>query len=246
MQDYSVYRYAPKEVIRYALQGLAAAIIIGYLFYRSLTGIVLLSPIILFYLKKKRKSLILLRKWKLNLEFRDGLAGLAAALSAGYSAENAFEEVLKDLGRLYHKNTMIIREFTLIHNQLRMNITVEKALTDFGERTGIEDIISFAEVFTTAKRTGGDLVQIIQTTSNTISDKLEIKREILTLVAAKKYEADLMKIIPPGMIGYLTLTSPEFLKPLYHNFMGVMAMTLLLFLYLGAYLAVEKIITIEV
>ncbi len=246
IENYNSYHFSLKEFIRYLLQGMVIVIIIGELFYQSFIGMLILSPIIYFYLKEKKKTLIKLRKWKLNLEFKDGIASLSAALGAGYSAEHAFEEALKDLSLIYPKNSLIILEFSYILNQIRMNITVEKTLSSLGERSGIEDILSFAEVFTTAKRSGGDLIQVIRSTSSTISDKLEVKREILTMITAKKYEADMMKIIPLGMIGYLTVSSPGFLDPLYHNLLGVIIMTLLFIVYLGAYLAVEKIIAIEV
>jgi tight adherence protein B len=228
------------------LQGSVIVLILGYLFYRSIFGILLLTPMVYFYRKAKKKQRIAMRKWQLNIEFRDGIQSLSAALGAGYSAEHAFEEACKDLRLLYREKSLILLEFTYLMNQIRMNITTEKALTDFGERTGVEDIISFAEIFATAKRTGGDLINIIKTTSNTISDKTEVKREILTLITAKKYEAGIMKVIPIGILCYLYFSSPGFLDPLYHNVFGVVIMTILLGCYLGAYLLAEKIIAIEV
>ncbi len=235
-----------KETLADLLEGVARISLIGFLFYRSAFACLLLCPGIYLHLQKKRKERIARNQWKLNLEFRDGLAAISAALSAGYSAENALVEALKDLSLIYPRNAMILKEFAFMNNQIRMNITVEKALNEFGERSGIEDIISFAEVFSTAKRTGGDLIQVIRSTSATLNDKLEVKREILTLITAKKLEAEIMKSVPLGIIGYLTLSSPGFLTPLYHNLLGVTIMTILLFLYLGAMKAVNKIISIEV
>ena len=99
-----------------------------------------------------------------------------------------------------------MREFSYIINQIRMNITVEKALLEFAERTGVEDIINFAEIFAIAKRTGGDLVKVIRTTANAINDKIEVKREIITLVTAKKHEADIMKAIQGITLSKLIFT----------------------------------------
>jgi tight adherence protein B len=186
------------------------------------------------------------RKWKINQEFKDGIISLSAALSSGYSAENAFEEAWKDLKLLYKEDALIMREFSYIINQIRMNITVEKALNEFAERTGVEDILNFAEIFSTAKRSGGDLVKVIRSTANAISDKVEVKREIITMVTAKKYEADIMKIIPLGIIFYLQFFSPGFLDPLYHNILGKMVMSILLIAYLCAYYLADKIVAIEV
>jgi tight adherence protein B len=246
INDYNYYHFTLKENIKYILQALIVIIILGYLFYQSLIGIFCLSPILYLYKKSRTKGLADNRKWKINLQFRDGILALSAALEAGYSAEHAFEEACKDLRLIYPGNALILSEFTYMINQIRMNITVEKALSDFAERTGIEDIQSFSEVFSTAKRTGGDLINVIKITSNIISDKIEVKREIITLIAAKRLEANIMKLIPLIILIYLSFSSPGFLNPLYHNILGVTAMTSFLLCYLGAYLLIDKIVAIEV
>jgi tight adherence protein B len=228
------------------LQGAAIVSILGVLFYQSFFGILLLSPIVYLYRRIKITHLKKERKWKLNLEFKEGIQALSAALEAGYSAEHAFEEAYKDLTQIFHENSMILNEFLYIINQLRMNITVEKALTDFAERTGIEDIQSFSEVFNTAKRTGGDLINVIRVSSHIISDKIEVKREIITLVAGKRLEANIMKVIPLFILFYLSVSSPGFLNPLYHNLTGIAVMSVFLLCYLGAYMLIDKITAIEV
>lgn len=245
IEDYNKYRFSLKEICRYTLQGVGVAVIIGFLFFQSLLGILLLCPILIPYCRRAKKRLIQNRKWQLNLEFKDAIISLSAALNAGYSAEHGLEEVIKDLSLIYDGNTTIMKELAYILNQLRMNITVEKALMQLGERTGIEDIISFAEVFATAKRTGGDLIKIIKTSCNTIQDKIEVKREIITIVTAKKLEADIMRVIPLGFICFLLISSPGFLNPLYHNSFGIILMTFLLGLYLVTYHMIDRIIAIE-
>jgi len=246
MNYYNTYQFTRKEYIKYILQGVAVISILGELFYRSIIGIIIMSPMIYYYQRVIKRELIKKQKWKLNMEFRDGILALSAALEAGYSAEHALEEACKDLRQLYEEDSMIIREFTYMVNQIRMNITVEKALEDFGERTGIDDIQSFSEVFCTAKRTGGDLIQVIKITGNIISDKIEVKREIITLITAKRLEANIMKLIPLLILIYLSVSSPGFLDPLYHNVLGIIIMTAFLLLYLGAFLIINKIVAIEV
>ncbi len=243
--DYNTYHFTKGEIIRYFLEGLIIIGVVGELFYESLIGTLLISPMLLLYLKLKRIKHIKERRWRLNLEFRDGIISLLAALNAGYSSEHAFEETVRDLENLYQKNALIMEEFYSINNQLKMNITVEQALTDLGNRSGVEDIVSFAEIFATAKRTGGDLIRVIKTTCNTINDKIEIKREIVTLVTAKQFEANIMKLIPVGILLYMRISSPGYLSPLYHNLSGVLVMTALLMVYLGAYLLIDKITDIE-
>lgn len=91
--------------------------------------------------------------------------------------------------------------------------------------------------FLFAKRSGGDFHKIIATTIEHISDKIEVEREVQTVISAKKMEQKIMNVIPVFIILYLNLTSGEFLAPLYGNIFGISVMTGAL----GAYLAAIKI-----
>jgi tight adherence protein B len=246
IQNYNQYQFTGKEMLKYLLLGMAASVLLGELFYRSIWGVLLLSPLIYLFLRLKKKELIKKRKWDLNKEFRDGILSLSAALEAGYSAENAFEEAYKDLKLIYPENSLILSEFSYIIHQIKMNITVEQAIKNFGERTGVEDILSFSEVFSTAKRTGGDLIKVIKLTSSVICDKIEVKREIITLITAKRLESNIMKAIPIFILAYFQASSPEFLAPLYHNVFGIIVMTVFLGIYLLAYRIIDHMISIEV
>ena len=246
VDNYDSYQFSIQEKLRYLLEGFIVIVVLGGLFYKSILAIILLSPLVLVYYNKKRKDLVEKRRWRLNLEFRDGINSLSAALSAGYSAEHAFIEAIKDLKRMYPQGAMIIEEFTYLVNLTQMNVSVEKALSNFGIRSGIEDIINFAEVFSTAKRTGGDIIKIIKTSGSIISDKLEVKRDIITMISAKKFEATIMKVVPVCILSYLSISSPGFLNPLYHNIFGILVMTILLIIYLFTYRVIDKIINIEI
>ncbi|WP_157668631.1 type II secretion system F family protein [Lachnoclostridium phytofermentans] len=186
------------------------------------------------------------RKKKLNTEFLDGIHSLSVALEAGYSVENAFKAAIKDLGLMYSKEALIMKEFQCIVSQINHNIPIENAIGEFANRSKLEDVECFSEVFKTAKRTGGDLVAIIKMTGKTIGEKVEVMREIETLITAKKMEANIMKLVPFGILGYMLLGSPQFLKPLYHNLFGIIFMTILLGIYLFLTKLVDKIIAIRV
>ncbi len=184
--------------------------------------------------------------WELNLQFKDALGGILAALTAGYSIENSFREAHKDLLLIYAQDDDIMQELSFINNQIQCNQRVEDLLLDFAKRSHLEDILNFTEVFVMAKRSGGNLATILNRTVRNISDKIEIKREIQTLIAGKQMEAKIMIFIPIGIITYMRIFSPGFMNVLYHNLLGICIMTVALLIYgLGIYMA-EKIVNIEV
>jgi len=45
-----------------------------------------------------------------------------------------------------------------------MNVPVEQALNDFAQRVQIEEVKSFADVFSISKRAGVNLVEVIKNT----------------------------------------------------------------------------------
>ena len=105
---------------------------------------------------------------------------------------------------------------------------------------------SFATVFTSAKRSGGDLIAIINHTVTQLGDKIAVKREIDIILAAKKYEFRIMCLIPYAMIMYMQLSFPEFMSSLYGNAVGIGVMTGCLGTYAAAYMLGAKLIRIEV
>ena len=167
------------------------------LFYRSILWVAVLW-IPLFYLRYRRLQLKWEeeRRWQLNLEFKEGLQGIAAALNAGYSVENAIEESRRDLKVLYGQESLLCWEFQIMLEQLRMNRPVEQVMDELADRSKVEDIKSFAEVFRTARRSGGDLVSITRVCAERIAEKIEVSREIRTLFAGKQMEGKIMNVVP--------------------------------------------------
>ena len=245
MKQYDTYIFSKEEKRKYFLMGLSISSALAFLFYKSIWAVLLFSPCAFVFLQYQKRELVKKQKWEFNQQFRQGILCISSALNAGYSIENAFEEAIKDLRLMYLEETDIIQEFLWINQQLYLNETVENVLLDLARRTGIEDVENFAEIFQTAKRTGGDLMKIIQQTGKNIGERMEIQREMETLVSAKKMEANVMTVVPLGIIVYMWITSPGFLDCLYHNFLGILLMTAILLVYLVAYFMTRKITDIQ-
>ena len=179
------------------------------------------------------------------MQFREGLYGIAAALGAGYAMENAVEEARKDLALLYGEDSLLATEFLWMEQKLELNQPLEKVFLEFAEHWKSEDIMHFVQVLQTAKRTGGDLIAVTRMAAEKIGEKIEVKREIHTMIAGKKMEGRIMNMIPPGIILYFWLSSPGFLDCLYKA-SGRVVMTVLLALYLFAYWWSGRISDIQV
>ncbi len=245
--DYDIYIMKGREKLLYMV--LAAVLIFGvaHIFYRSIWLSLLLTPLSLYYPKIKIRELIARRKNELTLQFKEALYCLASSLSAGKSVELAFKDVLQDMALLYpDPDTYILQEIEEIVRKIEMNETVEEALTDFAKRSHLEDVVNFADIFVTAKRSGGNMVEIIRNTSVIIGDKLRIKEEINTLLAARKFEQKVLHWMPVVLILLLSWSVGDYMRPVFETVQGHIVMTVALILLGAASFISKKVMKIEV
>lgn len=252
MQNFVTERSLWQQDITFKERGAAggkAAALIGitaWLYYRKIWAVPALIPLGLWlyreFLKEEEKK----KEQEFQKQFREMIQSLSAALNTGYSVENAFYETQKELKILYPPEARISKELLVITRKLRMHIPVEQVLEEFAEQVLSEDVKSFVTVFVTAKKSGGDMIGIIRNTTNQIGDKIEVKREIDTMLAAKKYEFQIMSMVPYGIIAYMSLSFSDFMEELYGNVTGIGVMTLCLGIYVGAYYLGVRLLRIDV
>ncbi|MDO4437897.1 MAG: type II secretion system F family protein [Eubacteriales bacterium] len=202
-------------------------------------------PGIYIYLKLKQKELSDKRKLKLSAEFRECSEILSSYINAGYSVENAFLICSREAERLFGKEAEISIGFKEIVAGIRMNKPVEVLLETFAETSGLAEIMSLAEVFSIAKRTGGDLKEIIDRTVNVIREKSELMDEIRNMTAAKRYEQKIMNILPFAVIIYINLTQSDFLNIMYEQVAGRIVMSICLIMFIISYFISRKMMNIE-
>jgi tight adherence protein B len=244
--DYTVYRFSAAERLKcIAVYGVLDGLV-SYLFFDTPIAFLILAPGYFIFQIECKASLKKKRVRVMKREFLDGMQITSSSLQAGYSIENAFRESLKELGKIYGKDSFIMSEFCFLTAQIEMNRNVEDLLMDLGRRSGIEDIRSFAEVVDTAKRTGGDLLAVIRNTVSCMKQRQETYDEIETCLSGKVMEQNVMNVVPVLILAYVRLTSPEFLEVMYGNFTGTAIMAICLAVYLAAILWGKSMIQIEV
>lgn len=244
--NYETYTLSLLDKGKLVVITLAGTAVIGILFYNSL-WIMLVTPLVYWAIRKQvTKAKITEQKKKLTQEFLDVMRVVLASVLAGYSIENAWMEAQKELEMLYGKASMMYLELEEMNRAIALQVPLEELLLEFAERSGIDDVISFADVFAFAKRTGGDLVHLMETTTEHIVSKNETLQEIELMVAAKQYEQKVMNAIPIFMILYLRFTSEGYLDVLYGNVLGGLIMTIALLLYGISIYWAKRIMNIDV
>ena len=244
--DYRKYRAGFVEKLACAAVGAGAAGMAAWLLYRSVWGMLLFPAAYLVCVKKYCTLQKEKRKEQLLMEFKDAMQSASAALLAGYSVENAWRETEKELLELHGEKGFMAAEVRWMNEGVRMNEPLERLLLSFAARSGCEEIESFAEVFAFAKRSGGDFVHIMQTTVQKLAGRIEVEREVATVLAGKRLEGRIMEIMPLAILAYLQVASGEFLDALYGSAFGVAVMSIAFCCYLAAIKWSEHILDIQI
>jgi tight adherence protein B len=224
---------------------LLLACLINTIFYRNLLAVLFFSPLSIVVPLIMKQTLCRKRKNQLGSQFKDAIMALSSALQAGYSAENAWREAWQEMICIYGEEGLITREFAVMVKAISVNETPEQVLEEFAERSGLEEIRSFSQAFRLAKRSSGDLVSIIDSTSRTISEKLRVREEIVTVTTARQLEQTIMSFIPAAIILYLRFAFMGFLDVLYEGIFGRMVMTVCLLIYGTAVLLGRRMVRPE-
>lgn len=242
--DYSIYKPNVGEIALWFVIALIASGAVLYLFYENLYVSAIAGAICgIAFIPIRTKKVIAKRKQRLSLQFRELLDALSTSIGAGKNVQESFQGAVDDLAIQFTRNSDIVRELEIICSGMYNNIPIENLLLNFAERSGIDDIANFANVFATCYRKGANINQVIKNTAEIIGDKIEIKMELETMVAGQKNEMNIMLVMPLLFIvvmksmggGLIDLSTP----------IGVLSVTISLVIFVAAYFAGQWITNIK-
>ncbi|BBF41447.1 Flp pilus assembly protein TadB [Lachnospiraceae bacterium KM106-2] len=243
-KDYHVYHMPLWERSLYMLIGGAVGFVVGWIFYESKMVSIIVGIICAFgFVPIRRDKIIEKRKNKLTMQFKDFLESLATSIGAGSNITDALLGAEKDMIVQYTNNSDIVKELKIINGGIRNNIGVEALLLDFADRSDIDDIRSFANVFDTCYRKGGDMSDVIKNTHQILSDKIEILLEIKTVVSGNKNQQNIMMVMPI-MFVFLLKGFGNMIDM--HSLKGTMATTIAIFMFAISYFIGKKILDIKI
>ena len=223
------------------LKGAGVAGFLAGFFYRSVFAFIpMLLPAMLFVWMDRKKE-ARGRNKRLRQQFGECILSVGGAVKAGYAAENAFVESIRDMEMMYGANAEIVEELVLVKGGLNNHLTLERLLQEMGQRTDLRDIQEFAEIFAITKRNGGSLSDIIQMTAHNIRTSVALEEEVQTLLASRRLEQKVMNLTPFLLVLYLQITTPGYFDMFFQDITGRVMMTGFLVWYMAAYWLSEHI-----
>lgn len=239
--NYAAPQLDVKAELQCLLEGFLIICLFAYFFYRSYLAVIILSPGIWFYRKEKMKKSGRKRKYILEQQFKETLLSVQTNLQSGYSIENAFLESYSYIVNVYGNSCDMGKELAWMQKGIANGDTLEHLLWDLGRRCPESALEDFANIYSIACKTGGGWTEIIMKIITGISQRMEIKQEIETMVHGKKVESRMMSMIPFFILFYMDMTSKGYFDVLYHNPAGIVIMSVCMAGYIFAFLMSERI-----
>ena len=183
-------------------------------------------------IRKRRKDFV--------NQLGDMLSMVASALRAGFSFVQAVEIVSKEMAA-----PMSVEVSKLIR-EINVGVPMETALEDINRRVECPEF----ELITTAvliqRQVGGNLAQILDNISDTINERIRMKREVLALTAQGRMSAVVLALLPIALAAFLFSVNHDYFDPLLASPMGKIAIGIALLMELLGYLVIKRIVDIDV
>ena len=200
-KDYTDYEMTVLDgLIGFGIGGIGAFLVFLIFYSNWIVAAVAGIPAGFLTLRFWKRFQIKKRKEKLLLQFKDFLESLSASYSAGKNTLASFQDSLTDLERMYGESEDMVVELRQILKAYQNGYAIENSLYDLANRSGLEDILSFADVFDTCSQKGADMRRIINDTRRVIIEKIEMEQGIRMLLSPGKSELYLMMFMPLVMI----------------------------------------------
>ena len=175
-----------------------------------------------------KKLMIKSRKAKVVLEFQDFIYLIDGSLKGGRSFDNALVEAKNNLFNMYGDDTLLGKDLEKIIYWNKIGISYEKGFHMLENEYRIGFFKEFGNVLGITRNKGGSFKEVLEQTNITLSERLEVEREIGTLLAKQRIEVMILRVIPFMMLLALRFLYPEMIRFLTTDIIGLVT-----FLFVG-------------
>lgn len=179
------------------------------------------------------------RRKKFTNQLGDMLTMVANALRAGFSFMQAFELISREM------DAPMGREVQLVVNEVNLGNTLESALDNMQRRVASPDFELVVTAVLIQRQVGGDLAQILDTISDTIQDRIRMRREVMTLTAQGRLSGWVLAAVPFALSVIIYIVNPGYLKPLIESDIGHMFIIGAIIMEIIGFIIIQRIVDIK-
>ena len=170
----------------------------------------------------------------------DALTTMSNALRAGYSFQQSMDAVAKEM------EPPISEEFSQVTQEVSMGMPLEVSLEAMNKRMDSSDFDLVVTAVIIQREVGGNLAQILDTISETIVERIRLKREVFTLTAQGRMSAKVIFFLPFAIGAFLYYLNPAQIMLLFEDPMGRLALGGSFLLELVGVVVIQRILNVKI
>jgi tight adherence protein B len=229
----------PPEAIFFYAAGLFVVFAASFLLLAPMMALILtvvaaIAPFLWLEFRRKRR----LRRFERQLP--DTLNLLAGSMRAGFSFAQGLEAVADEAVEPSR------RELQRVFTESRLGRPIEDSLEESANRMQSVDLMWAVMAIRIQREVGGNLAELLDTVSRTMTQREQLKGEILSLTAEGRMSAWVLGIFPPAFAVVLYVIQPDYMGLLFSSTLGIMAVGVSAVMACFGFFWLRKIMTIEV
>ena len=192
------------------------------------------TPVAFVFLARRK------RFKKFEALFPQAIELLVRSTRAGHPFTTSMEMIATELAE------PIAGEFRRIHEEQKFGLPIREALLNLAERVPIIDVKFFVTALMLQRETGGNLAEILDQLSHVIRERFRILRQVRVYTAQGRLTMMLLMALPPGMVLFMSVTNPDFMRPMFVDPMGHFLIVTGISLQTIGFFLIRRIIEIKV
>jgi tight adherence protein B len=170
----------------------------------------------------------------------DVLQVLAGSLQSGFSLPQALDAVIRE-------NTQpAAAEFSRALAETRIGGELETALDKVADRMNSMDLRWSVMSIRIQRSVGGNLVEVLRTTGDTMRERAAVRRHVRALSAEGRLSAYILIALPILIGAFLFLTREDYVHPLYTTPLGLVMLTGAVVLVVVGSIWMRNVVKVEV
>jgi tight adherence protein B len=185
----------------------------------ALAGLTTISPVliglaVLFALVAYALGAGDRRRRRIEAQALSAMQLLASGLRAGYSVPQAIALVAR------HSPEPTASEFGLAAQEISVGVQLADSIARLSKRTANSDYELVAIIVRVQNEVGGNLAQILDSVSNTLRERFDLRRQVNALTAQQRLSSLVLTLLPFGLLLLLFVMDRSFVDPLFTDPLG--------------------------
>ncbi len=175
-----------------------------------------------------------------NNQLGDAINLLANGLRSGYSLLQAMDAVSREM------SPPMSEEYQRVVREIGLGLSNERAMNNMLRRIPSDDLDLMITAVNVQHEVGGNLAEILETISHTIRERIRIKGEIKVLTAQGMISGYVISFLPVGLGLVLFAMNPTYMGAMFQEPCGWAMIAVGVVLITIGFIAIRKIVNIEV